>query len=198
MKTEKVIPFKDTGQISQELLYRMREKGMTYGLKKITPLSTEDIVTAEWVNLKCRYGCNHYNTNWCCPPATPDTEKARAILKEYSLGILLKSHHSFPEFYLNNSGKRTKQVHHWKGTVSLERLLFLEGFYKAFSLISGPCALCKECQYPESCRFPQERRPSVESFSIDMLGTLQRIGEEPHVANDKMQSFSSYSIILAH
>jgi len=30
MKAEKVIPFKDTGQISQELLYRMREKGKTY------------------------------------------------------------------------------------------------------------------------------------------------------------------------
>ena len=198
MKAENIIPFRSNGQMSQELLYKLRKKGKTYDLEKIVPFSADDIVTAEWVKLKCRYGCSQYNTSWCCPPATPNTEKVRVILKEYSLAVLLVSKHNFPEFYRNSSGKRTKQVRHWKGTVSLERFLFLEGFYKAFSLISGPCALCKECEYPENCRFPQEKRPSVESFSIDMIGTLQKIGMEPQVASDKMQSFNSYSIILIH
>ncbi len=96
----------------------------------------------------------------------------------------------------DNSSKRIKQVRFWKGTVSLERLLFLEGYYKAFSLIGETCALCKECAYPNECRFPQERRPSVESFSIDVIGTLQNLGVKPRVANSTNDTFSYYGIIL--
>ena len=69
MKTAKVINFKETGLISQDLLQELSSKGKPYGLEKIIPFRSELIITAEWVNLKCRYGCNLYNTSWCCPPA---------------------------------------------------------------------------------------------------------------------------------
>lgn len=84
----------------------------------------------------------------------------------------------------------------WKVTVSLERLLFLEDYYKAFSLVGECCALCKECAYPQVCRFPQEKRPSIESFSIDVIGTLRNLGISPRVATQKNGTYSYYGIIL--
>jgi len=165
-------------------------------LSQVLPFTVDAIQVARWVNLKCRYGCQRYNTSWCCPPATPSPEEAREILGEYSGALLLVGDQKCPEFYLDNAKKRTRQVHIWKGAVSLERMLFLEGYYKAFSLVSECCALCRECSYPDACRFPQEKRPLVESFSIDIMGTLHNLGIDHRIATQTSQSFLYYGIIL--
>jgi len=196
MESPKVVPFKTDAGISPELTRRLMRTGSKYGLNSVFPFSVEKIVVAEWVHLKCRYGCNRYSTNWCCPPATPSPDKVRKILGEYSLGLLLVGSKSCSDFYLNNARKRAIQVKCWKGTVSMERMLFLEGFYKAFSLVGECCALCKECAYPHDCRFPQEKRPSVESFSIDVIGTLKNLGQTSQVATRTADTFNYYGIIL--
>ena len=196
MQKTKVVPFKAGGGISHTLTQRLLEKGRAYGLNAIFPFSIDKIEVAEWVHLKCRYGCNQYNTNWCCPPATPSPDKVRAILSEYSTALLLVGSTSCSDFYLNNQHKRISQVRCWKGTISLERVLFLEGYYKAFSLVGECCALCKECAYPDDCRFPQEKRPSVESFSIDVVGTLKNLGTTSTVAAKTCETYNYYGIIL--
>ncbi len=196
MKNEKIIPFKNNEGISFALTQRLLKKGKKYGLNAIFPFGTDKIVVAEWVHIKCRYGCNRYNTNWTCPPATPVPEKARLILGEYSLALLLVGSKNCTDFYLENGRKRANQVRCWKGTISMERMLFLEGYYKAFSLVGECCALCKECAYPEDCLFPQEKRPSVESFSIDVIGTLRNLGATSTVATHHCQDFNYYAIIL--
>jgi len=168
-----VIPFRSNEGISFSLTQRLLEKGESYGLTAIFPFAIDKIEVAEWVRLKCHYGCNRFDSNWTCPPATPGPDKVRAILDEYELALLLVGTKNCSDFYLNNGRKRSGQVRCWKGTISLERMLFLEGYYKAFSLVGECCALCKECAYPDDCRFPQEKRPSVESFSIDVIGTLK-------------------------
>ena len=196
MPKSKVVPFKAGEGISHTLTQRLLRKGRSYGLDAIFPFRIDKIEVAEWVHLKCRYGCNQYNTNWCCPPATPSPDKVRAILAEYSTALLLVGSTSCSDFYLNNARKRSSQVRCWKGTISLERTLFLEGYYKAFSLVGECCALCKECAYPDDCRFPQEKRPSVESFSIDVIGTLKNLGTTSTVAAETCETYSYYGIIL--
>ena len=196
MQTRKVIPFKSDAGISHELLQRLLSKGKRYGLNAVFPFAIEKIIVAEWVHLKCRYGCNRYNTNWCCPPATPSPEKVRAILSEYTRALLLVGSKSCSDFYRDNGRKRASQVRCWKGMVSMERMLFLEGYYKTFSLVGECCALCKKCAFPEDCRFPQEKRPSVESFSIDVIGTLKNLGTTSQVATHTAETFNYYGIIL--
>ena len=195
-KKNKVVPFNGNALVPFPLLQRLREVGKGYGLDSIKPFASEDIIVADWVNLKCRYGCSKYNHSWCCPPATPDPDKVRQILSEYSQALLLEGSQHLPEFHRDNNRKRAELVRCWKGTVSLERLLFLEGYHKAFSLVGESCSLCKKCVYPKDCRFPQEKRPSVESFSIDMVGTLQRLGITPYVATEVSETFTFYAIIL--
>jgi predicted metal-binding protein len=192
----KVVPFKTCGDFPYSMLQRLKEAGKSYGLDSIYPFSTEDIIVAEWVSLKCLYGCSRYNKSWCCPPATPGPDKVRQILSDYSQALLLQSSHYLPQFYRDNSRKRSTLVRCWKGTVGLERLLFLAGYHKAFSLVGESCALCKQCAYPNNCRFPQEKRPSLESFSIDVVGTLHRLGIKPEVATDIKEPFTYYAIIL--
>lgn len=196
MRNKTVVPFKYKEGISFELTQRLLKKGKQSGLTAIFPFKIDRIVVAEWVHLKCRYGCNQYNTNWTCPPATPDPDKVRGILDEYSLALLLVGSRSCADFYLNNSRKRANQVRCWKGTISLERMLFLDGYYKAFSLVGECCALCKKCTYPDDCLFPQERRPSVESFSIDVIGTLHNLGANSKVASNRQDTYNYYGIIL--
>lgn len=198
MSTLKAVQFKDDSEplISKALLRQLLIKGRQYGLNDITPMSIDKIALAQWVGLKCRYGCNKYNTNWTCPPATPGPEEIRGTLGEYTVALFLEGTKHCPDFYRNNHRKRAAQVRCWKGTVILERMLFLQGYYKAFSLVGECCALCKECAFPENCRFPQEKRPSVESCSIDVIGTLHNLKRSSRVATETNDSFNYYAIIL--
>ncbi|MGA3116383.1 MAG: DUF2284 domain-containing protein [Syntrophobacteraceae bacterium] len=192
----KVVSFRSTNSLPPSLLLRLSEAATLHAIENIHPFSPEEIIVAEWVQLKCRYGCTRYNRSWCCPPATPAPEKVREIISEYSVALLLESSHYLPNFYHDDGRKRASLVRCWKGTVSLERMLFMEGYHKAFSLVGESCSLCKKCVYPRNCRFPQEKRPSIESFSIDVIGTLQRLGFTPNLATDIREAFKYYAVIL--
>jgi len=170
--------------------------GRKYNIHEIISLKPSEICVAEWVRLKCRYGCNKYGTSWCCPPETPAPEKTRAFLNEYQEALLLCGSIENDNFYRNNQQKRRVQMTTWKGTVGLERHLFLSGYYKAFALVSECCALCKSCAYPDACRFPNEKRPSVESCAIDAFQTLKNVGRAYDLAHDLKEEYNYYSIIL--
>jgi predicted metal-binding protein len=188
--------FRDNNRISDQLLRSLLEKRGNFGLEKIIPFPIEKIDVAEWVRLKCQFGCSQYNSNWCCPPASPDLVKVRGVLQEYTQALLLIGSRQCKDFYLNNAKRRAEQVRSWKEVVGIERQLFLKGYDKAFSLVSGSCALCKTCTYPEACRFPKERRPPIEAFSIDLIGTLKNLGMNTPVAQNTDDAFRYYAIIL--
>ena len=188
--------FRSNKHISDQLLHTLLKNNRNYGLEKIIPFPIEKIDVAEWVRLKCQFGCSQYNTNWCCPPASPDLPKVRAVLQEYSQALLLIGSRQCKDFYLNNAKRRAEKVRSWKEVVGIERRLFLEGYDKAISLVSGSCALCKKCTFPEACQFPMERRPPIEAFSIDLIGTLKNLGISTPVAQRTDDTFNYYAIIL--
>lgn len=193
---QKILQLRKDIHFPSSLLKELLAKGRRYNITEIIPFSPQEIIVAEWVHLKCRYGCSKYGSSWCCPPATPKADRVHQLLSEYDLALLLVGRQKIPEFYLENRRKRIKQVHQWKGTITLERELFLKGYYKAFSLVGEACALCKECAYPNDCRFPRERRPSLESLSIDVIGTLKKLGRRPKIAQHPSEPFSYYAVIL--
>lgn len=196
MATFKVISLQGIEGPSPGLIHRIFQQRQFYALDAVIPLRIADIAIAEWVHMKCRYGCSRFNTSWCCPPNAPDPDKAKAVLQEYTWALLLRSSKSCPDFYRDNHRKRVTSVRFWKGSVSVERLLFLEGYYKAFALVGESCALCDTCAFPEPCRFPAEHRPSVESFSIDLFATLRNIGKTSEIATSTKDTYSHYSIVL--
>ncbi len=110
MATNKVVRFKDDKGVSNHLLDRLLAKSRKYGLNEVIPIGVEKILVAEWVHLKCRYGCAKYNTNRRCPPATPNPDKVRKVLDEYQLALLLVGSAKCPDFYRDNKRKRAMQV----------------------------------------------------------------------------------------
>ena len=190
------VSFRSNIGLPGQTLDLLHEKGKQYGVETILPFRVNNIVVAQWVNLKCRYGCSQYKANWSCPPATPDLAEVKTIFSEYSTALLLVGNQNRNDFYKDSNRNRTDQVKYWKGTVSLERMLFLKGYDKAIGLVSGACSLCKQCAYPDACRFPMEKRPTVESFYIDLVGTLKNLGIATKVALELHETFKYYSIIL--
>ncbi|MEW6349490.1 MAG: DUF2284 domain-containing protein [Thermodesulfobacteriota bacterium] len=182
--------------LSPETTEQIGRLATEFGFQDLRFIRTAQIVTAQWVGLKCRYGCAKYNTSWCCPPAAPDLRDTRELLDEYEIALLLMVESRNEHFYRNSEKKRRAQIKHWKATVGLERKLFLMGFYKAFGLPSDTCALCKECSYPAQCKFPNEKRPSLEACSIDVFKTIGRLGEAVELAGGVCQSYHTYSMIL--
>lgn len=180
----------------KQIIAELGKLGKKYNINEIIPLNTVDICVASWVHLKCKYGCDKYGKSWCCPPETPTPEKMQFILKEYRRALLLCGVLRNGDFYKDNQRKRRIQVNTWKGTLVLERRLFLAGYYKAFGLVSEYCSLCKKCTYPQACKFPKDRRPSVESCSIDIFQTLRNINKQFKIAQNVTDEYNCYSIIL--
>ena len=192
----KVVKFRDHSGISQTLIDEVLKMGRKFGITTVQPFSVDKLIVKDWVNLKCRYGCTNYGINWSCPPATPQPDEARKIISEYTTALLLEGNRKCSNFYRNNRKKREDAVRYWKGIVSTERFLFLTGYYKAFALVSSACSLCKQCTYPDTCRFPQEKRPTIESFSIDLIGTLHNLGATSNVATSSEDAFNYYGLVL--
>ncbi|MBO3802936.1 MAG: DUF2284 domain-containing protein [Candidatus Brockarchaeota archaeon] len=147
-------------------------------------MKTKDVVTAEWVRLKCQFGCGGYNQHLTCPPFTPTPSTMRKILDEYEWAILLR--------FKATSGVNTRE------TVSrVERAAFLSGFYKAFGLASGPCDLCERCNVKEAvCRKPDKARPSMEACGIDVYATARGAGFGINVVKSRDETPTYYALVL--
>lgn len=154
------------------------------GAAEAKPIRTKDVVTAEWVRLKCQFGCGGYNQHLTCPPFTPTPSAMRKILDEYEWAILLRFKPPFPR----NVRETVSQV---------ERKVFLSGFYKAFGLASGPCELCERCNVKEAiCRKPDQARPSMEACGIDVYATARSAGFGINVVRSRDETPTYYGLVL--
>ena len=59
--------------------------------------------------------------------------------------------------------------------LELEREAFLGGFKKALVFSGGPCSWCESCADGQ-CRFPEKRRPSLESCGCDVFALAESCG----------------------
>lgn len=166
-------------QFDIERLLRELVSDRIGGFKIIDP---KEVVTAEWVRLKCQYGCDGYGLCLTCPPYSPEPSRTRKILDSYSVAALLW------------------QPEGWQGLrkicSELERELFLRGYYKAFAMPSGPCELCDPCPLKYPCNHPELARPSMEACGIDVYATARRFGFPIEVVRDRTCKANYYGLIL--
>ena len=132
-------------------------------------ISASTVVTAEWVRLKCQFGCSGYNKRLCCPPCTPTPAQTRKMLSEYRHALIYS-------YTCTPRGYRAKRLRMQKLIVAIERQAFLDGHYKALALMAGPCRLCADCNRNGNCRHPESARPSMEGSGIDVYATARGSG----------------------
>ena len=124
---------------------------------KIIPANT--VVTAEWVRLKCQFGCGGYNRRLTCPPNSPTPEQTRKILSYYKYSLLIHT-------------DETTEVNDIVPVI--EKEVFFDGYFKALGLGAGPCELCDKCS--KFCKHPREARPAMEACGIDVFSTVRAHG----------------------
>ena len=154
------------------------------------------IVTAPWVQLKCQFGCPRYGYFYTCPPHTPTSEYTRKILDSYNRVLLFQLQWTKGE----QSGREISK--YMDNVVSMEIEMFLDGFYRAFSMLCGPCILCRHKEsgcgilHEEPCRFPGKARPSMEGCGIDVFQTAHNHGFPLKTTRTEEEPRNLYSIIL--
>jgi predicted metal-binding protein len=153
------------------------------GAKKIHPAS---VATAEWVRMKCQFGCPGFGMRLCCPPHTPTPEVTRKVIDSYQKAILI--HRRLKK------GERSKNFN--ETMVRLEIKIFLEGYYKAWSMGSGPCRLCHECELTTPCKHGYEARPSMEACGIDVFKTARDNGFPIEVVRTHEEERNIFGLIL--
>ncbi len=152
------------------------------GVRDVRIIAPSDVETAEWVRLKCQFGCDGYGQCLVCPPFTPSPERMRKVLDAYRRVILI---HFEPQ-------AEVKAI-----IAELERSIFLGGAWKAFGLGAGPCYFCRSCPVEEGrCRHAERARPSMEACGIDVFSTVRKAGLPVEVVQTRSQCPNYYGLIL--
>lgn len=159
----------------------VRRRALAMGAKHAKVISPQKVFTADWVRLKCQYGCGAYGSSLLCPPHSPTPDVTRKVLDSYTRAILIH-------------GDRTADIRRMVG--DLEREAFLGGFYKAFGFACGPCELCNECDFEEGCRHPDRARPAMEASGIDVFRTARAAGLPIEVVTDEDCEQNYYGLLL--
>jgi predicted metal-binding protein len=167
------------------------EKAIQDGATHAKVIHPSSVVTAPWVRLKCLFACPYGNSH-CCPPQTPAPEQTRVILDSYHRAILF--HREAPR--TKDRGERFIKL--FDTLVTMEGDLFKDGYYKAFAMLAGPCALCKECGKVQGipCRFPAKARPSMEACGIDVFQTARDNGFFIRTLREKTETQNIYCLLL--
>lgn len=162
------------------------------GFQDFRWIDPAQIVVANWVRMKCRFGCDSYGKVASCPPNVPEIEESRAFFAEYSLALVFRFHQQV------EAGER----HQWSRQINLallglERDVFLAGYRKAFLLFMDNCAICADCSpVREKCNLPQKSRPSPEGMGVDVFATVRSVGYPIDVLYDYDQPMNRYAFLL--
>ena len=156
------------------------ERAIELGAIDAKIIATKSIVTAAWVRMKCQFGCDDYNTSYCCPPNSPAPEQTRMVLDCYDNALFVHCQ---------------KDIAPTPMVATLEREIFLDGYYKALALGCGPCTLCKKCA-PNGCIHSHQARPSMEACGIDVFATARNNGFPIEVLKDKSCLENCYGLVL--
>jgi len=152
------------------------------GAADATLIAPDSVVTAQWVRLKCQFGCGGFGQSLTCPPFSPTPEKTALLLREYRTALLVHS---------DGLAEVTAIV------ADLERRAFLDGYYKAFGIGAGPCELCRTCPPQKGgCRHPDEARPAMEACGIDVYQTARNNGLPIEVVTGASCKQNYYGLLL--
>ena len=166
------------------------KKAIEMGIEGAKIIDPGSIVTAEWVRMKCQYGCPGFGMSLCCPPRSPTPDFTRRVIDSYQKAILLHRRLRKGE----KRGQRAKNFN--EAVVRLEIEMFLDGYYKTWSMGYGPCDRCEECNLSGPCKHGHEVRPSMVSCGIDVFKTARDNGFTIQVLRTRDEERDIFGLVL--
>lgn len=163
------------------------------GLDDFRWIDPASIVVAEWVRMKCLFGCGEYGRNASCPPNVPPVDECGRFFRGYSEAVI---------FHFRKRVPKPEDRHAWTREVAgrlidLERDVFLAGHPKAFMLLLDSCSLCGDCTgRRSSCKEPRRARPTPEALAVDVFSTVRAAGLPIRVLADVTEEMDRYAFLL--
>ncbi len=155
-------------------------------------INPQDIVVAQWVRVKCEFGCSDYGLGGC-PPNTPSVEACREFFSEYATALMFSfTKYADKDHYpVNWSRELTRKL------LELERFVFLQGNERAFLLNQVCCSHCEECPgNRRECKDKKNSRPSPEAFAVDVYQTARKCGFEIQVVSENPAEMSRIALLM--
>lgn len=108
--------------------------------------------------------CGAYGKNWTCPPAVGTIQECQKQMRQYQSGILLQSVGCMTKA-IDSKCYRETERRHMKNFYAFAEEIRKE-YPTALCLGAGGCRICKQCAYPEPCRFPEKAMSSMEGYGL--------------------------------
>ncbi len=181
--------------LTKKTQYALETLFKDHGYEDYRWFDPEQIVVAQWVRMKCMFGCSNYGNKAACPPQTPSVSECERFFKEYRAAVV---------FHLRMQSENRKDRFAWYGKetiklAKLEKKVFLAGFEKAFFLLFGGCVLCQDCKKERSlCEHTEMARPAPEAMAVDVFSTVKKIDYPISVLTDYTQAMDRYVFLMVY
>ncbi|MDF1526512.1 MAG: DUF2284 domain-containing protein [bacterium] len=163
------------------------------GFDRFKWIKPSDIVVAQWVRMKCMYGCGSYGKKGTCPPNTPSIEECREFFSEYSHGVVFHIRASLEDPATRDVFSREINTR----LLKVEREVFLRDFRKAFLLFMDECHLCARCRGTRhDCTNLAMARPCPESMGVDVYETVRKYSLPIQVLKDYDEEMNRYAFLM--
>lgn len=168
-------------------------RALELGASDAVILAPAEVVTAEWVRLKCLFGGCATGRCLTCPPFSPEPARTRHLLGEYRTVLLLRL-----DVQPAEAGEWLAWSRRLAGiALDLERELFLAGRYRAFAIAGGrPCDLDEACGRPEECDVRAQVRPGPAGCGIDVFATAAKAGWPLDVVRAADDPYHLFALVL--
>jgi predicted metal-binding protein len=178
------------GRIGQKELESLFAR---HGVSDFRWLDPAEIVVAQWVRMKCLYGCREFGQNAACPPNAPPVAECERFFREYTRAAV---------FHFAKTVDRPEDRHAWGRKLNLELLkleqeVFKAGFVKAFLIFFDSCGICIECPgIRAACKEPKLARPTADALAVDVFSTVRKLGYPIEVLSEYDQEMNRYAFLL--
>lgn len=171
----------------------LEKKFRKHGFSDFQWFDPKIIMVAQWVRMKCLYGCDEYGRTASCPPNVPSVSECDRFFREYRRAVV---------FHFEKEVAKPEDRFAWTRKVNLkllklEREVFLSGYEKAFLLFMDSCNICAECTgKKEICKQPKMARPTPEAMAVDVYATVRQMGYPIAVLSRHDQKMNRYAFLL--
>ena len=159
------------------------EYALASGAARAVALSTRDIVIDAGLADKCRRsGCPNFGLSINCPPLVAGPDGMRRWLQKFNRAVVFRMDVRAGDLFSDKRRQAFQDLH--QIAAGIEQAAVEAGFVSAVGYAGGSCRelFCyayKDCPALSEngrCRFPDQARPSMSGFGIDVAALFKTAG----------------------